>query len=323
MYAYESPQFNSGMLLHYLTTQLAQIGKASGLALLLISRINWKQDANDFGPRGTVNHLTVRKMADALGCSQSTVQEHLAILRSVGIIESEPVADQNGATRYCRMWFAGFVSWLQHREPKEPEPAETETGSEPPSETSERGGSEKLDPYHNTKNQNFIDLEQVKSVWFSPLETVIREAEPKLANGLRADCQMVFEQFRSFNLRKGTSRISFAALRGFARNFREFRPKATEPSQEPTPRISVPSIPSAPVPAQPVSPLDAQMKSALRARDPELFDAWFAKVSFSRDGDELRVKAPTAFIRSYLSDHYEQMIRNAAKAGPETYVIFS
>lgn len=317
MYAYESSQFNSGMLAHYLTTQLAQIGKASGLVLLLISRVNWKQDADDFGPRGTVNHLTVRKMAQALGCSQSTVQEHLAILRSAGIIESEPVTDQNGAIRYCRLWFAGFVSWLKGREEK-PMDSGSDEGTATPSGRSVGGGSEKPDPNHNIRNQKIIDLEQVKSVWFSSLETVIREAEPKLANGQRADSQMVFERFRSFNLRKGTSRISLAALRGFAKSFTEFRPKTTEP------RPARP-VAAAPSPAicsvEPASPVDAKLKIDLKARQPELFDAWFANLSFSREGDKLRVKAPTTFIRSYVSSHYEQLIREVA--GPGTQVVFA
>lgn len=317
MYAYESPQFNSGMLAHYLTTQLAQIGKASGLVLLLISRVNWKADADDFGPRGTVNHLTVRKMAEALGCSQSTVQEHLAILRAAGIIQSEPVTDRNGAIRYCRLWFAGFVSWLQGREQR-PAGTGTDEGDAPPSGQSVGGGSEKPDPNHNIRNQKIIDLEQVKSVWFSSLEAVIREAGPKLANGQRADSQMVFERFRSFNLRKGTSRISLAALRGFAKSFTEFRPKAPEP--RPARQLTAP--PSWDVSrAEPSSPVDAQMKSELKALQPELFDAWFANLSFSREGDRLCVKAPTTFIRSYISSHYEPLIREAA--GPGAQVVFA
>ncbi len=317
MYAYESSQFNSGMLAHYLTTQLAQIGKASGLVLLLISRVNWRPDADDFGPRGTVNHLTVRKMAEALGCSQSTVQEHLAILRASGIIESEPVTDKNGAIRYCRLWFAGFVSWLKGREEK-PTDSGNDADTTAPSGRSVGGGSEKLDPNHNIRNQKFIDLEQVKSVWFSSLEAVIREAEPKLANGQPADSQMVFERFRSFNLRKGTSRISLAALRGFAKSFTEFRPKMAEPC----PTRPVPAAPSPAIsPPEPASPVDAKLKSELKARQPELFDAWFANLSFSREGDRLRVKAPTTFIRSYVSGHYEQLIREVA--GPGTRVVFA
>ena len=317
MYAYESSQFNSGMLAHYLTTQLAQIGKASGLVLLLISRVNWKQDADDFGPRGTVNHLTVRKMAQALGCSQSTVQEHLAILRSAGIIESEPVTDQNGAIRYCRLWFAGFVSWLKGREEKSMDSGSDE-GTAAPSGRSVGGGSEKPDPNHNIRNQKMIDLEQVKSVWFSSLETVIREAEPKLANGQRADSQMVFERFRSFNLRKGTFWISLAALRGFAKSFTEFRPKMAEPC----PTRPVPAAPSPAIsPPEPASPVDAKLKIDLKARQPELFDAWFANLSFSQEGDKLRVKAPTTFIRSYVSSHYEQLIREVAGTG--TQVVFA
>lgn len=319
MYAYESPQFNTGMLTHYLTTQLAQIGKASGLALLLMSRINWKKDADDFGPRGTVNHLTVKKMAEALNCSQSTVHEHLAILRAAGIIESEPVTDQNGAIRYCRLWFAGFVSWLQGREQK-PADTGTDAGAVPPSGCSGGGGSEKSDPNHNIRNQKIIDLDEVKSVWFSSLEAVIREADPKLANGQRADSQMVFERFRSFNLRKGTSRISIAALRGFAKSFTEFRPKAqvaTERQARPAKASPKPAISS----ENSASPVDAEVKGKLRVRQPELFDAWFSNLSFSRDGNCLRVKAPTTFIRTYVSSHFEQLIREAA--GPGARVIFA
>lgn len=316
MYAYESPQFNSGMLTRYLSTELAQIGKASGLVLLLISHVNWKQGAENFGPRGTVNHLTVRKMAKALNCSQSTVKEHLAILRAAGIIESETVADHTGAIQYCRLWFAGFVSWLRRHDTK---PVDTDVSNSPPPPDQGGGGpSEKPATYHSKKSQIIIDLEKVKSVWSSSLEEVIREAQPKLANGQRADSQMVFERFRSFNLRKGTSRISLAALRGFAKSFTEFRAKAIEPRQ------TLPVVPQ-PTPAaitiDPESPVDAKLKRELRTREPKLFDAWFANLSFSHDGDCLRVKAPTIFIRTYVCNHYEQLIRDAA--GPGAKVVFA
>ena len=303
MYAIDNKQFNSGMLAQYLTGQLGRIGKASGLVILLLAKINWKSEPNDYGPRGTVNHLTVRKMAEALNCSQSTVHEHLALLREAGIIGSEPVTDRNGATRFCRFWFAGFVKWLGQQEPSPVAP--------PPSNPPGRGGAEKPETNHNTRNQKIIDLEQVKSVRFSFLESIISEARPKLASGDKADAQMVFERFRSYNLARGNSRIALAALRGFARSFTEFR------SAPPKRASAISSAMPEPIKAQEhldSPPFDA-MKSKLRANDPALFDAWFSALIFERKDGELRVTAPSSFVRSYVSTHHAGLIREAAGQG--------
>ncbi|MCX8512336.1 MAG: ArsR family transcriptional regulator, partial [Chthoniobacteraceae bacterium] len=210
------------MLAHYLSTELMRIGRASALALLLLSKINWQRDAEEFGPRGSVNHLTVRKMADALGCSPSTVQEHLALLRSAGIIESEPVADRKGSICYCRMWFSGFVAWLQKRA------SVTAADNRPQTGTPGQGGSEKPEGNLNIKSSNIIDLDIVKTARFTSLEALIREAGPKLSDGKPADCEMVFQRFRLFNLKQGKSQIAIAALRGFARSFTDFRGKAAQ-----------------------------------------------------------------------------------------------
>ncbi len=312
MYAYESPQFNSGMLAQYLTTELARIGRASGLALLLLSRINWQRDADEFGPRGTVNHLTVRKMAVALGCSISTVQEHLALLRSAGIIESEPVADRKGSICYCRMWFSGFVTWLQRRS------TTSTTDSQPPTGTPGQGGSEKPEGNHNTKSQTIIDLELVKSVRFSALEAVIREAGPKLSDGKAADCEMVFERFRLFNLKQGKSRISLAALRGFARSFTDFRGKpALRPPQSSLSAAANEARGSAPRPAPaPRSSYDAAVKERLKAVSPkQVFDSWLSHLSFDQVGGEVRVAAPTGFISNYVRTHFDGLIRDVAGQG--------
>lgn len=317
MYAYESPQFNSGMLAHYLTTELTRIGRASGLALLLLSRINWQRDADEFGPRGTVNHLTVRKMADALGCSVSTVQEHLALLRSAGIIESEPVADRKGSICYCRMWFSGFVAWLQRRSSI---PA---SATLPPTETPEQGGSEKPDTNLNTKSQTIIDLDVTRTVRFSSLEAVIREAGPKLSDGQPADCEMVFEKFRLFNLKQGKSRISLAALKGFARSFTDFRSKKPEqrvqtrlPLGVEHPVTSVENPPPAPR-----SSYEATLKEKLKAASPKaVFESWLSQLTFDQVGDKVHVAAPTRFIVGYVSSHYDQMIQRAV--GPNVRVVF-
>lgn len=316
MYAYESPQFNSGMLLNYLTDHLAEIGKATGLAMLLAAKVNWRKDAGDFGPCGTINHFTIKKIARVLGCSESTVNEHLSILRAAGIIESEPVIDQHGAISYCRMWFSGFVTFLRERASVDPEASRP--ASAPPSNPSEGGGSEKPDPDHIIRNQKIIDLDEVKSVRFSFLEAVIRDADPKLANGLRADAQMVFDRFRSFNLSKGKHRISIAALRGFARRFTEFRARKPEPekAQITTPAAEITPQPTAtPASLSADASADARMKAALRTRCPEAFDAWFAKLDFDQHENCLQVKAPSKFVGVYVRDHFETVIQQAAGAG--------
>lgn len=305
-YALETPQFNSGMLAHYLTTELGRMGKAAGLALLLLAKINWKAD-NDFGPRGTVNHLTVRKMADALDCSVSTVHDHLSLLREAGIIGSEPVADAKGSIRYCRLWFTGFLNWLRER-PGTPIPAT-------PSKPSGRGGSEKPEGIHNNKNQNIIDLDEVRSVRFSPLEAMIRQADPKLSTGDRADCQHVFDKFRAYNLRKGTTHIAVAALIGFAKRFTEFqRPKAASyrPPAEKT-------APAAPVIAALKS--EDPAKALLRKHmEPCVFGAWIEKLTFRRNGAVLTITSASGFIKSHVSQHFVDEITRAA--GPEVKVEF-
>lgn len=300
-YALETPQFNSGMLAHYLTTELGRMGKAAGLALLLLAKINWKAD-DDFGPRGTVNHLTVRKMADALNCSVSTVHDHLALLRDAGIIESEPVADAKGSIRYCRLWFSGFLGWLQERLGA--------SISSTPSKPSGRGGSEKPEGIHNKTNQNIIDLDEVRSVRFSPLEDVIRQAEPKLASGDRADSQHVFEKFRAYNLRKGTTRIGIAALIGFAKRFTEFqRPK---PATYRSPTVKAAPATPAIVPPKDEDPAKAVLRKHM---DPSVFGAWIERLTFRRNGDLLTVAASTGFIKSHVSQHFADEIRRAAGSG--------
>ncbi|MFP1645647.1 DnaA N-terminal domain-containing protein [Pontitalea aquivivens] len=303
-YALETPQFNSGMLAHYLTTELGRMGKAAGLALLLLAKVNWQSDES-FGPRGTINHLTVRKMADALGCSPSTVHDHLAILREAGIIGSEPVSDAKGAIRYCRLWFTGFLNWLQER---------FEAGVAP-SKPSGGGGSEKPERNHNNKTQKIIDLDEVKSVKFGPLEDMIRRADPKLASGDRADCQLVFDKFRSYNMRKGTTQIGVAALIGFAKRFTEFqRPKA--PSYQPA---AAKVTRAAPVAAAPKD--EDPAKAALRKHmDPCVFKAWIERLTFRRTGSILTVVSSTSFIKSHVSQHFADEISRAA--GPAVQVEF-
>lgn len=309
MYAVECPQFNTGMLAHYLTTQLGLMGKASGLALLLLARINWSQDAESFGPRGTVNHLTARKIAEVLKCSVSTVHEHLAILRDAGIIRSEPVTNAKGATLYCRIWFSGFVNWLGLRQQSE-DTAQTI----PPSSLSGCGGSEKPETYQKEKNQTIIDLDEVKSVRFTELETTIQEASPKLSNGERADAQLVFDRFRSYNLRRGNVRIGLAALKGFAKSFRDFRSQYGQQTAKPVEAASV--IPSLAV-TLPEDPLHRR----LQANYPALFNAWFAPLKFSLRQQELHVEAPSAFHRTYVSTHHQELIRKAA--GPGVRLVFA
>ena len=312
MYAYESNHFNSGMLLQYLTSVAPRIGRAAMLAMVLAGKINWHHEPNDFGPRGTINHMTVRKLAEAIGCSQSTVHEHLALLRSAGIIESEPVADRKGSISYCRMWFSGFVDWLQRR-------SSTSTAdSQPPTGTPGQGGSEKPEGNHNTKSQTIIDLELVKSVRFSALEAVIREAGPKLSDGKAADCEVVFERFRLFNLKQGKSRISLAALRGFARSFTDFRGKsALRPPQSSHSAASSEACGSVPKPAPaPRSSYEAAVKERLKAASPkQVFDASLSQLTFDRVGEEVRVAAPTGFISNYVRTHYDGLIQGVAGQG--------
>lgn len=312
MYAYESSKFNSGMLLAFLESEVPRMGRAAALAYVLAGRINWHHEPNNFGPRGTINHMTVRKLARIIGCSQSTVHEHLALLRTAGIIESEPVADHKGSISYCRIWFSGFVAWLQRRS------ATSTTDSQPPTEAPGEGGSEKPEGNHNIKSQTIIDLELVKSVRFSALEAVIREAGPKLSDGKAADCEMVFERFRLFNLKQGKSRISLAALRGFARSFTDFRGKpALRPPQSSLSAASNEARGSAPRPAPaPRSSYDAAVKERLKAVSPkQVFDSWLAHLSFDRVGGEVRVAAPTGFISNYVRTHFDGLIRDVAGQG--------
>lgn len=308
MYAIECSQFNSGMLAHYLTTQLGRMGKASGLALLLLARVNWKQDGGDYGPHGTINHLTVGKMADALKCSPSTVHDHLAILRKAGIIGTEPVTDARGSILYCRIWFSGFVSWLL----KSGTP-----NTAPPSNRPSGGGSEKPETYHNLKHQKIIDLEQVKSVRFSELESLIQEAAPRLSSGERADPQMVYERFRSYNLGRGNTRISLSALKGFAKKFTDFRSKRDVRPTPPVPFAAPAVAPTLTVPMSDLNPIQI----ALKAKYPELFGAWFASLKFVWSGQDLKVEAPSTFHRNYISTHYENAI--CAAAGPGVRVAFA
>ncbi|WP_299592529.1 DnaA N-terminal domain-containing protein [uncultured Tateyamaria sp.] len=298
MYALETPKFNSGMLAHYLTTELGRMGKAAGLALLLLSKVNW-QKTNEFGPRGTINHLTVPKMAEALGCSVSTVHDHLARLREAGIIDSVAVSDRKGATLYCRLWFQGFVAWLKDRIDAE----EVNTGSKHP----DGGGSEKPEPNHNKHIQKIIDLENLKSVKFTDLEALIRNASPKLSTGHQADTQMVYERFRNYNIRKGRTKIGVAALVGFAKKFSEYRQVSTaQPSPKPQ-QIE----PASPPPAD-----EHPVKSLLRSSiEPATFRAWIDQLVFKRDGDVLSVEAPSPFITKYVSQHFIDSITDAAGPG--------
>lgn len=305
-YALETPQFNQMMAAHYLTTQLGRMGKAAGLALLLLAKVNWKSD-NEFGPHGTVNHLTVRKMADALDCSVSTVHDHLAHLREAGIIGSEPVSDAKGSIRYCRLWFSGFLNWLQERLG-----ADT---AEAPSKPSGGEGSEKPEGNHNKTNHNIIDLDEVRSVRFSPLEDLIRRAEPTLASGDRADSQHVFDKFRAYNMRKGTTRIGVAALIGFAKRFTEFqRPKAS--SHQPAAAKPAPAAPMMTPPKD-----EDPAKAALRKHmEPCVFEAWIERLGFRRSGSVLTVSSSSSFIKSHVSQHFADQIIRAA--GPQVRVEF-
>lgn len=304
MYALDSAKFNTGMLAQYLSTQLAQIGKASSLALLLLAKTNWQAD-NSFGPRGTVNHLTVRKMADALDCSTSTVHEHLAALKQAGIISSEHVRDQNGAIAYCRVWFSGFVAWLKDQ---------IET-SAPPSNTHNEGVSEKSERNLKDNNLNIIDLDELKCVKFTELEQLIKNAGPQLASGQRADSQLVYEKFRSFNLRKGVSRIGVAALIGFAKKFKQistFKPRsgavaahvnATENNEKAVSASTV-TLQSDPI-----------KLSLLRQVGPEKFNAWFQNLDIRRVDGGVHIQAPSKFISSYISEKLLCHVENAVGEG--------
>lgn len=304
MYALDSAKFNTGMLAQYLSTQLGQIGKASSLALLLLAKTNWKAD-NSFGPRGTVNHLTVRKMADALDCSTSTVHEHLAVLKQAGIISSEHVRDENGAIAYCRVWFSGFVAWLKDQ---------IETSS-PPSNPHNEGVSENSERNLKNNNQNIIDLDDLKTVKFTELEQLIKNAGPQLASGQRADSQLVYDKFRSYNLRKGVSRIGVAALIGFAKKFKEisaFKPKSCVlPSQGKAPESTGKPVTAADV----TPPADPIKLSLLRQVGPEKFNAWFKNLDFKRVDGGVQIQAPTKFISTYVSEKLLCHVENAVGEG--------
>lgn len=305
MYALETSQFNQQMLLNFLAAEASRIGKAMGLAVILASKTNFRED-NDFGPRGTVNHLTIRKMAEALQCSVSTVHDHLAQLRDAGIIGSEPITDEKGAVRYCRLWFTGFLGWLRKRI------AGPIEASASPSGPSVGGGSEKPETNLNNNNQKFIDLDEPKSVKFSEIEDLIRNANPTLSSGDRADSQMVYEKFRAYNLRKGTKRIALTALIGFAKRFTDFqRPKPVTRQTAATAPANVVQA-SKPAPKPDEDPAKSVLRSMVKS---DMFQAWFERLEFQRLNGALIVTAHTNFVKSYVEQHFDTMISAAAGQG--------
>ena len=67
-----------------------------------------------------------------------------------------------------------------------------------------------------------------------------------------------------------------------------------------------------------------RLRRRLRAEDPAAFAAWFARLTFAgRDGDEVRVRAPSRFVASYVETHLAAPLSAAARAcfGAETRLV--
>ncbi len=303
MYALDIPSFCSGRLLAYLTDHLRAIGKASSVAMILASRVNWKAESG-FGPRGTVNHLTARQIAELAGCSISTVHEHLSVLKALGIIQSELVKDDRGAVLYARFWFSGFIGWLMEKA----SPRQHSEGNA--DQLPGGGGSEKSETIQEDSSKDIIDLHQTENVRYTALEELIRAENPKCSDGSAADCQVVFDRFRSWNLSKGQQHLPTRALRAFARCFREFR--RPSPAAKPAEVAQKPEL----KPVFAASPV-GQMLSAVWDTNPSVYKAWFEKLRIEARGDGWDLVTPSAFQRDYLRTNWADFIeRFSTEASP-------